>query len=120
MRFTAASRLVRRVRVADSNGRLDLGFNLRRNQVDIPLQAFADLFRDTAERAAILLDWEGELGSSGTATLVDVFPRITVQDVEVYTSEQEDEYILELRLTTEFQTLCLRLGCRTLSRSEYC
>lgn len=102
VRFTAASRLVRRVRVADSNGRLDLGFNLRRNQVDIPLQAFADLFRDTAERAAILLEWEGELGSSGTATLVDVFPRITVQDVEVYTSEQEDEYILELRLTTEF------------------
>ena len=72
------------------------------NQVDIPLQAFADLFRDTAERAAILLEWEGSWAVQVPRHLLMFFPASPVQDVEVYTSEQEDEYILELRLTTEF------------------
>lgn len=105
VKFRAHSELVRRVRVTDSEEHLSLAFNLSRGSVEIPLRYFADLCAGLEKESTIALEWEGELGSRGIVPLVDVFPRIDVDEVEIFESEQVDEYILELSFVTEFPVL---------------
>lgn len=105
VRFQADPELVRRINVGDSLKRLNMEFTVSKERVEVPLKYFADLFDGLEERAAIELRWTGVSGSGDVVRLVDVFPRVEVSETEIFQSELDDEYVLELSLKTDFLRL---------------
>ena len=98
----ATTSQVQRVIISDSQEFLHMGFSISRGEVKIPLGGFVDLLDDLQKQSQIHVRYEGELGISRIQTLVQVYPSIKVEQVELFPSEQDDEYLLELNFTTNY------------------
>lgn len=112
--FQTLSPAVQTVVVADDQKDLVMKFNAGRGDLRIPLENFADLFEGRQEAGRIELYCAGDLGSGRPEWIVEVYPRIDVEGVELFCAEQEDEYLLELSFRTDFPKLDrLQLRART-------
>ncbi|NLJ73905.1 MAG: hypothetical protein GX331_02805 [Firmicutes bacterium] len=95
---------LKKVIVSDINEDLVMTFNLVQGSLQIPLEHYADLFAADVEEH-LEIRFEGELGQTTPECIAVIYPEIEVKDVELFYSEQEEEYLLELSFSTNYYDL---------------
>lgn len=100
--FKANNALVQQVEVFDQDKYLLTKFNLAKEAVTISLHGFSDLWSNMKGDDKIYLRWKGVEDSKGTIAVVEGFHKLEITQADIFQSEQEEEYLLELTYQINF------------------